>query len=140
MNYWSEFFRHNRWQKLTAFLLAILIWFTIARKLRTGGGVRLTFDGSSRVFDGVPVRLLTSDGQAGRCVVDPPKVAVTLRGDPGLLNRLRPDQIHAFAQLETPPTVEIVALLEVFATSFEVVEVSPKEVLIRPLSTSTNSP
>lgn len=137
---WSEFFRHNRWQKLTAFLLAVLIWFTVARKLRSGGGVRLTFDGSSRVFDGVPVRLLTSDGQAGRCVVTPPRVAVTLRGDPGLLNRLRPDQIHAVAILETPPRVDIVALLEVFAPNFEVVEVSPKEVLIRPLSSSTNSP
>lgn len=81
---WGRFVRHNRWQKLTAFLLAVLIWLTVARKLRNGGGVHLTFDGSSRIFDGVPVHLLTADGSIGRCQLIPANVAVTLRGDPGV--------------------------------------------------------
>ena len=65
---WSQFVRHNRWQKLVAFLLAILIWATVARKIRQGGAVRLTLDGSSRVFEGIPVRLLAPPGVSTRKV------------------------------------------------------------------------
>lgn len=137
---WSRFVRHNRWQKLTAFLLATLIWLTVNRKLRNGGGVRLTFDGSSRVFEGVPVRLLTADGAVGRCQIVPATVAVTLRGDPGLLNRLGLEQIRAFATLDARPATELRVPLQVIASGFDLVEVSPKVVLIRPFSTSTNHP
>jgi len=136
---WSEFWRHNRWQKLTALLLALLIWFTVSRKIRTGGGVRLTFDGSSRVFEGVPIRLLVPNDLLGRCTVVPNLVAVTLRGDPGLLNRLHPEQIQAFASLDAAPAQEISLPLQVVAPGFDVIEVSLKEVLIRPIS-ATNSP
>ncbi len=137
---WGQFVRHNRWQKLTAFLLAVLIWLTVARKLRNGGGVRLTFDGSSRVFEGVPVRLLTPDGSVGRCQLIPATVAVTLRGDPGLLNRLHADQIRAFAPLEIRPGSDVRVPLQVLASGFDVLEISPKEVLIRPFSPLTNHP
>ena len=136
---WSEFIRHNRWQKITAFLLAVLIWFTIHRRVRTGGGVRLTLDGSSRVFEGVPVQLLTPNGSVGRCDVVPPKIAVTAKGDPGLLNRLQLSQIHAFVTLEQRPERETLSGVEAFAAGFDL-EVSPKEVLIRPVATVTNTP
>ncbi len=137
---WSQFVRHNRWQKLTAFLLAVLIWATVARKIRQGGAVRLTLDGSSRVFEGIPVRLLSPPGVATLCQVSPPAVAVTLRGDPGRLNRLGTEEIHVLANLEAAPGQAISARLQVFAPGFEVLEVSPKEVLIAPSSTTNKNP
>ena len=137
---WSQFFRHNRWQKLTAFLLAVLIWATVARKIRQGGAVRLTLDGSSRVFEGIPVRLLTPPGVSTLCQISPAAVAVTLRGDPGRLNRLSSEEIHALANLEAAPSHEISARLQVFAPGFEVLEVSPKEVLIAPPSATNKNP
>ena len=137
---WGQFVRHNRWQKLTALFLATLIWFTVNRKLRTGGGVRVTFDGSSRTFEGVPVRLLTPDGAFGKCEVRPATVTVTLRGDPGLLNRLRVSQVRAFANLDARPGGEVRVPLQVIAPGLDLVEVSPRDVLIRPASPSPKEP
>lgn len=137
---WGEFVRHNRWQKLTALLLATLIWFTVNRKLRTGGGVRVTFDGSSRVFEGVPVRLLTPDGAFGKCQVSPATVTVTLRGDPGLLNRLRVAQIRAFASLEARPAGEVRIPLQVVAPGLDLVEVFPRDVVVRPAPPTSREP
>jgi len=137
---WSEFVHHNRRQKITALLLALMIWFTVSRKLRQGGGVRVTLSGSSRMFEGVPVRLLSRDGLPGKYSITPPTVTVTLRGDPGVLNRYTVEQIQAFVSLDATPTGQTSEKVEVVAAGCEVVEVSTKEVLIRPLPATTTVP
>ena len=129
---WNVFFRHNRWQKITALLLATLIWFTVDRKLQHGGGVRLTLDGSTRQFERVPIRLLISHGTAERYETVPELATVTVRGDPGGLNRLRRMDLEVFASVDSIPSGgEVRQRIRVVLPGYEIVRVVPEEVLIR---------
>ncbi len=129
---WSVFLQYNRWQKITALLLATLIWFTVDRKLQHGGGVRLTLDGSTRRFERVPVRLLLTSGTAERYEAVPEAVTVTLRGDPGGLNRLRPGELEVFASVDSLSVgTEVRRRVRMVVPGFEIVQAAPEEVLIR---------
>ena len=125
---WGVFFHYNRWQKITALLLAILIWFTVDRKLHNGGGVH----GSTRQFEHVPVRLLITAATSERYEAVPDSVTVTLRGDPGGLNRLRLTELEVFAPADALPAGgEVRQRIQVVVPGYEVVRVEPEEVLIR---------
>ena len=136
----EEFLRHNRWQKITALFLATLIWLTVDRKLRRGGGVRLSLGGATRQLTGLPIRMLSAEGVELRCELTPRVANVTLRGDAGALNRLQDQEVQVFVPLLKPAGGEYRERLQVVAPGFDLVEVSPKEVLIRSSVPSTNRP
>ena len=70
-----------------------------------------------------------------------PRVAdVTLRGDPVALNRLQEQDVQVFVPLFRPGGGDRRERVQVVAPGFDLVEVSPKEVLIRSVVTSTNRP
>ena len=90
---WREIIRYNFGWKVAAFLLATLIWFTV----RFGEG-SLGFSETRRV-QGVPIRVLTPANDASRYRVVPSTAELVLRGEPMVLQRLKPSDLEVYVNL-----------------------------------------
>lgn len=106
---WRELILANRWQKLFAFGLSVLIWFTV----RSTEQLRILEDSAdgTRTFLNVPIVVLTSATDLGRYVVRPETVEIELRGDPADLRQIPADLIEAYVNLvdlgATPQMLDI---------------------------------
>jgi hypothetical protein len=135
---WREYLLEHRWQKLFALGLAVLIWFTV----RSTEGLRLADDASdgTRLFDNVPIVVLTSAADLGRYEVSPSRVRIELSGAPERLREMTPSMIEAYVNLvdlgRTPQTIHI----HVNPPAGTVVtQVEPVKILVDRLSESNSS-
>jgi hypothetical protein len=106
---WRELILANRWQKLFAFGLSVLIWFTV----RSTEQLRILEDSAdgTRTFLNVPIVVLTRSTDLGRYVVRPETVEIELRGTPSDLRQIPADLIEAYVNLvdlgTTPQMMDI---------------------------------
>ena len=106
---WRELVLANRWQKLFAFGLSVLIWFTV----RSTEQLRILEDSAdgTRTFLNVPIVVLTSASDLGRYAVRPDTVEIELRGAPAALRQIPADLIEAYVNLvdlgATPQMLDI---------------------------------
>lgn len=121
---------HNAGWKLVALLVASLIWITL-----NPGAPRRPDAPSSRRFPQMPVAILTAAAGGSAFRVEPATVDVTLHGDEESLAHVRPADIQVYVNLTTmadirEPRRRVQAIAP---TGMTVVEMSPPEVLVRPL-------
>lgn len=125
----GPFFRENRWQKIFSIGMALMIWLTV----RSTEGLRIAnaMSGPSRVFDTVPVAVLTSASNLGRYRVLPRTVRVELRGDPMVLGRLPESDLEAYVNLmDLQATPQMIALHINPPPGTQLVSVAPAKVLV----------
>ncbi len=136
---WKRLLLENRWQKLFALGLSILIWFTV----RSTERLRIIDDGAdgTRVFASLPIVVLTAASDLGRYEVKPESVSVELRGDTSGLLQLPPNLIEAYVNLvdlgRTPESVEIHVNPP---PGTEVVSIRPNRVLVNRIADAPPSP
>lgn len=94
---WQSLLRENRWQKLFALGLAVLIWFTVSSTQRLG----LMDDAADgmRTFTQVPILLLSTATNIGHYQVTPATARVDLRGNPQKLRDVSLALIQVYVQL-----------------------------------------
>lgn len=134
-----DFFVINRWQKLFALFLAVLIWLAVR------SGVTLTpaaddVGHEPRRFDQLPITVLTTSTDLGRYRLEPEFVSVILRGDATLLEKIKPSQIEVFVNLteDSPMGTRPIHVYPPEGT--ELVSLQPREVLVdRLLAAEPNS-
>ncbi len=126
-----DFFVINRWQKLFALVLAVLIWLAV----RTGVSLNPVAEvgHGTRVFDRLPLTVLTTSTDLGRYRLEPEHVTIILRGDPAVLQGIRPGEIEAFVNLSenTPMGTRLIHVYPPEGTAL--VSVRPEEVLVERL-------
>lgn len=131
-----DFFVTNRWQKLFALVLAILIWFAVH------SGVTLAPEAvaghSHQEYAEVPLLVLTPAADLGRYRLQPESVRVLLRGDPSVLKVVNSRAIEAFVSLaeDSPMGTRPIHVYPPAGTAL--ISVEPDEVLVERLS-GTNS-
>ena len=132
-----DFFVTNRWQKLFALFLAVLIWLAVH------SGVALAPEGppghSHREFQDVPLLVLTPAADLGRYRLQPESVRVLLRGDPSVLKVVNSRAIEAFVSLAEDPAMGTRPIHVYPPAGTAVISVEPDEVLVERLA-GTNSP
>ncbi len=110
---WQDLFRENRWQKLFALGLSVLIWFTVRSPERLTEKLGLLDDevDGTWTFTNVPILVLTAATGLERYQVTPVTVRVDLRGDRQKLRDLPSTSIQVYVHLAdsttTPQTLEI---------------------------------
>lgn len=97
-----EFFVTNRWQKLFALVLAILIWLAVQ------SGVTLAPEAAAghghHTFSDVPLMVLAPAAGLGQYRLQPESVRIMLRGNSSVLKAVNSRTIEAFVSLaEDPP-------------------------------------
>lgn len=126
-----DFFVTNRWQKLFALVLAVLIWLAVR------AGVSLNpveeVGHGTRQFDRLPLTVLTTSTDLGRYRLEPEHVTIILRGDPAILQNIRAGEIEAFVNLteNTPMGTRLIHVYPPEGT--ELISVRPEEVLVERL-------
>ena len=84
------------WVKLFSLSLAVLIWFTVhlSRRHESGTDAASNQPVDVRNFEHLPVTVMTGANDMRVLKVQPADVAVTVSGDPALLQILRPQDIE----------------------------------------------
>ncbi len=127
---WRDFFTHNRWHKLGSLGLAVLIWLTVNADL---GMERSVYHDPTRVriFENVPVGVLSSGGDSDRFRIRPESVVVQLHGEPGSLRRLQPSDIEVYVNLaDVGSNTNVTRRIHVRAPGVRHAEATPEEVVI----------
>lgn len=133
-----EFFVTNRWQKLFALFLAILIWLAVH------SGVTLAPEDppghGHQEFVDVPLLVLTPAADLGRYRLQPESVRVLLRGDPSILKVVNARTIEAFVSLaeDSPMGTRPIHVYPPAGTAL--ISVEPAEVLVERLAGTNSSP
>lgn len=133
-----EFFVTNRWQKLFALFLAILIWLavhsgvTLGPKTPPGHG--------HQEFAEVPLLVLTPAADLGRYRLQPEHVRVLLRGDPSVLKGVSSGAIEAFVSLAEGSPMGTRPIHVYPPAGTELISVMPDEVLVERLSGTNSTP
>lgn len=125
-----DFFVINRWQKLFALLLAVLIWLAVRSGIAlappagdVGHGIRQ--------FDRIPVAALSSLSNPSRFRLEPELVTVILRGSPLVLEKIRDEQLEVFVNLSAGSGTNGTRPIHVYVPAgTELVSVRPREVLV----------
>lgn len=126
-----EFTTHNRWQKVLAFVFAILIWLTVRQGIDRRGGPPVVPDAYSRTFEHLPIRVLTLAADLDQFRVNPSEVTVVLRGRPEILEHLNPQEVEVYVNLaDQVPQDSERRPVHVNAPGAQVGSVSPEEVTI----------
>ena len=137
---WRELLTHNRWQKVFSLLLASLIWLAV----RPGSGLSLRVEDPGlveRPFTDLPITVLTPAADLGRYRVAPDKITLVLRGDPAVIDRLKPAELEVYVNLVEPGPDRFTRIIHVHAPAgTEVVTVSPAEVQIERLASALVPP
>lgn len=140
-----ESIQHNFWWKLSAVVLATLIWFTVhfGAGNRTGnvGSTNLFSQTQTRRLEEVPVRVLTSVGDSSRFRVTPDKIEVVVRGDANVLRRLQTSDIEAYVNLADVEAAQSLQMrIHLYVPSgVRVDSLQPANALIEKLSVSNDT-
>ena len=97
-----EFLEHNFWWKLASIMSAGLIWFTIYYSNIQGKVIspeNRAEENSALIFP-LPIRVMTSAGEARGYVVTPAEADVTVRGEPQVLDELKKNDVRVYIELE----------------------------------------
>lgn len=98
---WRELITRNLGWKLSSLVLATLVWLAIYTN--SGSKIRLPTVGrqgmATRSFAKVPVTVRVPAICTWRWHVEPTEVALTVSGDPRLLQTLRPDDLEVVVDL-----------------------------------------
>lgn len=94
---WRDLVQHNFWWKLTAIILASLIWLTVDKGER-GRNADKPGDAARR-FERVPVQLLTEPGFANAISISPKTVSLVVRGKSDMLELLSAEDFAVYARL-----------------------------------------
>jgi YbbR domain-containing protein len=92
---------HDFWLKLFSLVLAFLIWFTVSLALQKEGAPVPTALGTKkqRVFFNLPVFINSSAEELRQAHVDPKDVAVTVEGEPGVVESLTSADVRVSVDL-----------------------------------------
>ena len=94
---WRDLVQHNFWWKLTAVILATLIWLTVDKGER---GRNADKSGeAARRFEHVPIQLLTEPGIAGTYSTVPKTVSFVAKGPSGVLELLSPEDFTVYTRV-----------------------------------------
>jgi len=127
---WREFFVTNRWQKLAALVLAVLIWLTVRPGSQLAPIIR-DLGQEARTFESLPVRVLTRASDLGRYRIEPRTVTVVLRGNPSVIGLVEPVHLNVYVSLTDDGMLIGTRQINVVApTGTEVVSVLPREALV----------
>lgn len=96
---WRDLVQHNFWWKLTAVILAGLIWLTVDKEKR--GGSASKSGEATRRFEGVSVQLLLEPGIATTLSVSPKTVHLVARGQSGELELLAAEDFTVYARVDS---------------------------------------
>lgn len=98
---WRELITRNLGWKLSSLVLATLVWLAVYTN--SGNNVRLPTVGrggvATRSFPSVPVTVRVPATCTWRWHVEPTEVALTVRGDPRLVQTLRPEDLEVIVDL-----------------------------------------
>ncbi|HNQ72668.1 MAG TPA: hypothetical protein PKN95_03560 [Verrucomicrobiota bacterium] len=119
-------FRNFGW-KLLSLILAVVIWLTIRTFSNEQGE-------AEKLFPNLPIKIVSSTADVRAYQVDPPLGAVTLRGRPGVINRLDEREIHLLADVSLVDASQISRqhLVVTVPNGVTVVRTEPLEVRIIP--------
>lgn len=126
---WSHSITHNLGWRIVSVLLATLVWLLVHYNTTDRGQARET-----RVFEGVPISLLSPPGQGGAYRLVPSTARVTLRGPARALRELRTSDLQLFVNLGAggrEPTHESVEVH--LPPGFNVVSLIPPQVRVEPV-------
>ncbi|HTH49097.1 MAG TPA: CdaR family protein [Candidatus Limnocylindria bacterium] len=129
----KHLFTHNRWQKIFSLLLASLIWFAVH------SGLGLSVSGTdmgrdTRSWDHLPITVLTPAADLGHYNVNPAQVSVVLRGDGGVLDKIRPQDLEVYVNLVEASESRMTRPIHIYAPAdTQVLSISPAEVQIERL-------
>lgn len=104
MNFFEELVLKDFWLKLFSFALAVLAWFTVDVALRNANAgsplqsLSLT-PSSNRVFDHLPVTVMSSAEDVRSVRVQPKDVEVTVQGESKVLDNLQAKDIRVIVDL-----------------------------------------
>jgi YbbR domain-containing protein len=101
ISFLRELFLKDFWLKLTSFVVAVLIWFTVAFAIRheVSPVGNLTLTAQQMTFFNVPVVVLSAASDVHDFRVDPKTVTVTVQGEPRFLDRIETKDIRAMIDL-----------------------------------------
>jgi YbbR-like protein len=97
-----EFIENNFWWKLASIMSAGLIWFTIYYSSIQGKIIpskNRAEENSALIFP-LPIKVMTSAGEARGFVVTPAEVDVTVRGEPSVLDELKKTDVRVYIELD----------------------------------------
>lgn len=94
---WRDLVQHNFWWKLTAIILASLIWLTVDKGER-GRNANKSGDAARR-FERVPVQLLTEPGFANAISISSKTVNLVARGQSDVLEHLSSEDFAVYARI-----------------------------------------
>lgn len=121
---------NKNWLKVASLALAALIWFAINTNLShsemrlSQNPLRLTDQRDFRA----PVMVMTSATNRRLFQIEPLEVRVTVSGDPGIVDKLTPDEIRVLVNLVDVADVQGTFRLEAKVPP----EINPREVVISP--------
>ncbi|MSU37446.1 MAG: hypothetical protein EXS36_20575 [Pedosphaera sp.] len=136
---WRDLVQHNFWWKLTAIVLASLIWLTVDKGERGRNADK--FGDATRRFERVPVQILTEPGFANSISITPKTVSFVARGQSGVLELLSTDDFTVYARINgrfdktngrspvrvnTPDGVHVEEILPSEITFEKSIELGPK--------------
>ena len=89
------------WLKLFSLVLAVLIWITISLAIQkeVSPAKVLTTPSEEQTFSNLPVVVMSSASDVHDFKVSPKTAAVTLRGDPKVLEHIQPQDIRVIVDL-----------------------------------------
>lgn len=85
--------------KVVSLALAIALWAVVASLIEKGKRERGVAMDSNKQFQGVPVAVVCSFGDATAYHVEPDKVTVFIQGTPEAIAKLQPASVHAQVDL-----------------------------------------
>jgi YbbR domain-containing protein len=97
-----EFIEKNFWWKLASIMSAGLIWFTIYYSSIEGKVIpskNRAEENSALIFP-LPIKVMSSAGEARGFVVTPPDADVTVRGEPAVLDELKKTDVRVYVELD----------------------------------------
>ncbi len=103
INFLRNLFFHDFWLKLFSLALAILIWIIVSPAIhnQTSPAATLTNTATEEkwTFSDIPVLIMSSAADVRDFKVSPNQVEVTVRGEPGILQKIIASDIRAQVDL-----------------------------------------
>jgi YbbR domain-containing protein len=101
MNFLRDLLFRDFWLKLFSFVVAVLIWFTVAFAIRHEVPPigNLTLRAQQMTFFNVPVVVVSAASDVHDFRVDPKTVTVTVQGEPRVLDKIETKDIRAMIDL-----------------------------------------
>ncbi len=129
---------NNFYLKLTALMLAIIVWFVFHRNDQSTSGAKEDSEMKNRVkksFELIPISVMQPSGEFRRFSVSVSGINLVLSGDSSILNRLTTNEIRAYVDTQFFQTDTTILPVRVHVPKgIQVDQTFPSEVHIRLLS------